>query len=128
MHLLKSGLSFIGTGFIYLMGGYDIALKCFLIVMIIDYVTGLLKAIKNKKLNSEVGLKGICKKVGMLCLIALAVILDEIMGNSGVVRNLVIYYLVANEGLSIIENLGELNILIPSIVKDTLEQLKKDKE
>lgn len=128
MNTVKSIVSFFATGFIYLMGGYDIALKCFLIVVVIDYITGILKALKNKKLSSEVGLKGICKKVGMLCLIALAVILDEIMNNSGVIRNLVIYYLVANEGLSIIENLSELDILIPKVIKESLEQLKKDKE
>ena len=127
MNIIKSSFSFFATTFIYLMGGFDVALKCLLITIVIDYITGILKAIKKKKLNSEVGSKGIVKKVGILCLVAIAVVIDELTGNHGVIRNLVIYYEVANEGLSIIENLGELNVGVPKIIKDTLEQLKEKK-
>ena len=60
----------------------------------------------------------------MLCMVAIATIVDRIAGETGLIRTLIIYYLVANEGLSILENLGEMNILVPKILKDKLEQLR----
>lgn len=124
-NILKLSVSSIATFFIYLLGGLDIALKSLLIVIVIDYVTGLLKANKKKNLSSKVGLKGIKKKIGILCLVALSVVIDNLTGESGLIRNLVIYYLVANEGLSIIENLAEMNVIIPDVIKERLEQLKR---
>lgn len=112
------------TLFIYLFGKLDIALECFLVSIILDYITGVLNASYNKKLNSKIGIKGIIKKLGLLCLIALSVIIDKITGANGLVRTLIIYYLVANEGLSIVENLAEMNIIIPDFIKEKLEQLK----
>ena len=117
-------LSFLGTSFIYLFGQFDIALQCFLVAIVLDYLTGFLSAGYNKRLSSKIGLKGIFKKIALLCLIALAVVIDKITGADGIVRTLIIYYLVANEGLSIIENLAEMNIIIPEFIKEKLEQLK----
>lgn len=114
----------IATFFIYLLGGLDIALISLLIVIVLDYITGLLKASKKKTLSSKIGLKGIKKKIGILCLVALSVVIDHLTGDSGLVRTMVIYYLVANEGLSIIENLAEMDVMIPSVIKDKLDQLK----
>ncbi len=124
MEYLKMILSIIGTGCVYIFGGLDVALQCFLIAIVLDYITGLCKAYVTKKLNSKIGLKGIIKKVGLLCLVALAVILDRICGETGLIRTMILYYLVANEGLSIIENLGEMDIIVPQFLKDKLEQLK----
>ena len=115
---------FLGTAFIYVFGGLDIALQSLLIIMVIDYITGVLKAGKKKSLSSKIGLKGIKKKIGILCLVAVSVIADRLAGDSGLIRSMVIYYLVANEGLSILENLGEMNIIVPEFLKDKLEQLK----
>lgn len=122
--LIKSIMSVLATTFIYLLGGWDIALQSLIIVIVLDYLTGISKSYVSKKLNSNKGLKGIVKKISMLCIVAVAVIIDRITGSTGMVRTLIIYYLVANEGLSIIENLGEMNIIVPSFIKDKLEQLR----
>ena len=127
--LIKSVVSFIATTLMYLLGGWDIALQSLIIVIILDYLTGIAKSYVTKKLNSSIGFKGIVKKVSMFCIVAIAVIVDRFIGQSGMIRTLIIYYLVANEGLSIIENLGEMNIVVPDFLKERLEQLKdKDKE
>lgn len=124
-YIINGTLSFLSTAFIYLFGDIDVALECFIVAVILDYVTGILSAGYQKKLNSKIGFKGILKKIALFCLIALAVIIDKITGASGIVRTLIIYYLVANEGLSIIENLAEMNIIIPEFIKEKLEQIKK---
>lgn len=124
METIKIFFGSMATFFIYLVGGIDVALISLLIVMALDYITGLLKAGKKKTLSSKIGLKGIKKKIGILCLVALAVVIDHLTGDSGFIRTMVLYYLVANEGLSIIENLGEMDILIPEVLKERLEQLK----
>lgn len=124
MELIKVIFGSMATFFIYLLGGIDVALISLIIVMALDYLTGILKAIKKKKLNSKTGISGILKKIGILCLVALSVVIDHLTGDSGFIRTMVIYYLVANEGLSIIENLGEMDVLIPDILKEKLEQLK----
>ena len=119
--------SLIATGFIYLMGGLDISMISLLIIMIIDYITGISSAIYNKKLSSKIGFKGIMKKILMLCLVALSVVIDRLTGESGAIRTLVIYYYVGNEGLSILENLIECNIPFPEKVIEVLDNIKKEK-
>lgn len=122
--IIKTIFSFLSTSLIYLLGGWDVALQSLLIVIVLDYLTGIGKSYVSKKLNSNKGLKGIVKKLCMLCMVAVASIVDRVAGETGLIRTLVIYYLVANEGLSIIENLSEMNILVPKILKDKLEQLR----
>lgn len=117
--------SVILTTLIYLLGGIDIALKCLIIMIILDYVSGVASAIYNKKLNSQVGLKGILKKFMYLVIVCVSVILDRIIGNTGAIRTLVIYFFVANDGISILENIGKMGIPLPKKLIDTLEQLKK---
>ena len=115
----------ISSTFLYLLGGWDIALKCLVIVMIIDHITGVMSAVFNKKVNSRIGLKGILKKVGYLCIVALSVILDTISGETGVIRTVVIYFFVANDGISIIENIAKMGVPMPKKLIDVLEQLRK---
>lgn len=117
-------ISLILTSVIYYLGGWDIALQSLIVVIIIDYITGLLSAIYNKRLNSVVGLKGILKKFGYLLIVTLSVVIDKILGETGTIRTLVIYFFVANDGLSILENVAELNVPLPKKLIDTLEQLK----
>ncbi len=121
---IKSVISVIATTLIYFLGGWDIALQSLIVVIILDYLTGIAKSYVSKKLNSNKGLKGIVKKLSMLCIVAVAVIIDRIIGHTGMIRTLIIYYLVANEGLSIIENLGEMDIIVPNFIKDKLEQIR----
>lgn len=127
-YIFNNVLSVILTGFIYIIGGFDVAIKCMIIVMIIDYISGVAAAIYNKKLNSKVGLKGIIKKLAYFLAIGLAVRVDNLTGTNGVIRNIVIYFFVANDGLSIIENMGEMGIKLPKKLLDTLEQLKGKEE
>lgn len=112
------------TSFIYIIGGIDIALKSLIIVMIIDYITGIASAIYNKELNSKIGFRGIIKKFSYLCVIALSVVIDNLISQDGVVRTLVIYFFVANDGLSILENMAEMEIKLPKKLVESLEQIK----
>ena len=113
------------TTIIYLLGGMDIALKSLIIIMMIDYITGVASAIYNKKLSSKIGFKGIIKKFSYLCVVALSVVIDTLISQDGVIRTLVIYFFVANDGLSIIENMTEMDIKLPKKLVDSLEQIKE---
>ena len=113
------------TIFIYLFGGIDVALTCLIVAIILDYVSGMIKAYNKKQLSSKIGFSGILKKIGILILVMLSVLVDRVTGNTGAIRTLVIYYFVANEGLSVLENLGESGIPIPNAIKKALKVLKE---
>ncbi len=123
--IICSILAGIGTGLVYLWGGFDVAMQCLLIAIALDYVSGIIKAFVLKQLSSAVGFRGILKKVGILVVVALAVLIDRVTGESGAIRTLVIYYFVANEGLSIIENAGKAGLPIPHSIKEALQALKR---
>ena len=112
------------TVFIFLVGEIDVALICLIIAIVLDYISGIIKAFNTKQLSSKIGFKGILKKIGILILVMLSVLVDRVSGNTGAIRTLVIYYFVANEGLSILENLGEAGIPIPNAIKKALKVLK----
>lgn len=124
-YFINNVTSVLLTTIIYLLGGMDIALKSLIIIMMIDYITGIASAIYNKKLSSKIGFKGIIKKFSYLCIVALSVVIDNLIGQNGVIRTLVIYFFVANDGLSIIENMAEMDIKLPKKLIDSLEQIKK---
>lgn len=123
-HFVNNAISVVLTTFIYLVGGIDIAMKSLLIVIVIDYITGVMGAIYNKKLNSTIGLKGILKKFSYLIIVSLSVILDRIVGDTGAIRTLVIYFFVANDGISIVENIGKMGVPLPKKLTEVLEQLR----
>ena len=127
-HLISNVFSVILTTIVYLLGGIDIAIQSLLIVIVIDYLTGIASAIYNKELSSKMGFKGIIKKFSYLLVVALSVVIDNLLGQSGLIRSLVIYFFVANDGLSIIENMAEMNIKLPQKLIDALEQIKKKGE
>ena len=114
------------TTVVYYLGGLDAALKTLLVLMVLDYITGLCKAIANKEINSIIGAKGIIKKVGYLIIVAVSVLLDEVVGNTGAIRNIVIYFFVANEGNSILENWGAMGLPLPKKITEVLEQIKNE--
>lgn len=116
----------LGTFLSFVFGDWDVALQCLVIAIAIDYISGIIKAFINKELSSKIGVKGLLKKVGVLLIVALATLIDRITGESGMVRTLVIYYFVANEGLSVIENLGEAGLPIPDVIKKALKSLKNE--
>ena len=123
---LCAALATVGYLFIYLLGGWDVSLQCLLLAIVFDYVSGMIKAFHTKTLSSKIGFQGILKKVGILLIVMLGVLVDRVTGNTGAVRTLVIYYFVANEGLSVIENLGQCGVPIPASIKKALKALNKE--
>ena len=123
--LFNTTIASLCTTFVFLLGGIDVALVSLIIVMILDYITGVLSAYYNKELSSKIGFKGVLKKIFYLIIIALSVRIDILMGESDLIRTFVIYYFVANDGLSILENASELGIKLPKKLFDALAQLKE---
>ena len=107
------------------LGGWDLLLKSIVILMVLDYVTGLLKAIYNKELSSEIGFKGLIRKITLFIVIATAYVIQGIMGDEIPLREIVILFFIANEGISLIENASEF-IPIPEKLKEILIQLRKE--
>ncbi len=106
------------------LGGCDGLLYALLGFVVMDYITGVMCAIADKKLSSEVGFKGLCRKVLIFILVGAANIIDvQIIGTGSVLRTAVIFFYISNEGLSLIENAGHLGLPIPEKLKAVLEQL-----
>ena len=113
----------------YFLGGCDGLLIALVIFVTCDYLTGIMCAIADKKLSSEVGFKGICRKVLIFLLVGLAHILDtQILNETGILRTAVIFFFLSNDGLSILENAAHLGLPIPQALKDVLEQLHNRSE
>lgn len=105
------------------MGGFLYALIVFVVV---DYVTGVMVGILNKELSSQIGFRGIFKKVVIFSLVAVAHIIDtHVIGNGSVLRTAVIFFYLSNEGISILENAVKIGLPIPEKLKNVLEQLKE---
>ena len=108
----------------YFLGGCDGLLYALLAFVVIDYITGVMCAIADKNLSSEVGFKGICRKVLIFLLVGIANVLDvQVIGTGSVLRTAVIFFYLSNEGVSIIENAAHLGLPIPEKLKAVLEQL-----
>lgn len=111
----------------FLWGQLDGLLYALVAFMIIDYVSGVIVAVFRRELSSEVGFKGIAKKVLIMGLVAVGHILDtHILGGGAVCRSAVIGFYIANEGISILENSAKLGLPLPKKLVDVLEQLKDD--
>ncbi len=108
----------------YFLGGCDGLLYALIAFVVIDYITGVMCAVADKKLSSEVGFKGICRKMLIFLLVGIASVLDvQVIGNGSVLRTAVIFFYIANEGLSLTENAAHLGLPIPEKLKEVLEQL-----
>ncbi len=108
----------------WFLGGCDGLIFALLAFVVIDYVTGVMCAVVDKKLSSAVGFKGIFKKILIFALVGIGHILDLYIIKSGsVMRTAVIFFYMANEGLSLVENAAHLGLPIPTKLKDVLEQL-----
>lgn len=126
--VFNSTVAIVATTFTYLFGGWDTAIIVLITFMVLDYITGVLYAWNTKTISSEVGLKGLSKKLLIILILIGAVMLDRMMSNgTWVFRTLVCYFYIANEGISLLENAGNLGLPIPEKLKSALEQLK-DKE
>lgn len=112
----------------YFLGGMDGLLIALIVLMTLDYVSGVMCAIIDKKLSSAVGFKGICKKVFILMLVGVAHIIDlHVVGTGSALRGAVICFYMSNEGLSLLENAAHIGLPIPDKLRDILSQLH-DKE
>ncbi len=108
----------------YFLGGCDGLLYALIAFAVVDYVTGVMCAVADKKLSSEVGFKGICRKVLIFLLVGIANILDvQVIGTGSVLRTAVIFFYISNEGVSLLENAAHLGLPVPEKMKAVLEQL-----
>ncbi len=113
----------------YLFGGWSALIQILVAFVAIDYITGVLAAGVNGKLDSNIGLKGIAKKVFIFVIVACGHLVDDAMGTQDIVRDAAIYFYIANELLSILENAGEIGLPVPDILKNAIERLKgKDQD
>ena len=124
--VFNSIVAVIATFFTYLFGGWDIALIVLVAFMVLDYATGMMWAYIQKTLNSQIGFRGLIKKCMILVVLIIAVLLDRMI-NSGtaVFRTLVCYFYIANEGISLLENVSHLGLPIPDKLKNVLQQLNE---
>ena len=108
----------------YFLGGCDGLLYALIAFVAIDYITGVMCAISDKTLSSEVGFKGICRKVLIFLLVGIGNIIDvQVLGSPGVLRTAVIFFYLSNEGVSLLENAAHLGLPVPDAIKTVLEQL-----
>ena len=108
----------------YFLGGCDGLLYALGAFGVVDYITGVMCAINDKTLSSEVGFRGICRKVLIFLLVGIANILDvQVIGTGSVLRTAVIFFYISNEGVSLLENAAHLGLPVPEKIKTVLEQL-----
>jgi len=108
----------------YLFGGWSALIQILVAFVVIDYVTGVLAAGVRREISSSVGGRGIARKVLIFVLVACGHLVDMALGTADVIRDAVIYFYIANELLSIIENAGEIGLPVPDILKNAIERLK----
>ena len=108
----------------YFLGGNDGLLIALVLFVAVDYLTGVMCAVSDKVLSSNVGFKGICRKVLIFLLVGIANILDvHVIGTGSVLRTAVIFFYISNEGVSLLENAAHLGLSVPEKIKAVLEQL-----
>ncbi|MDY3031265.1 MAG: phage holin family protein [Clostridia bacterium] len=110
-----------------LLGGFDKVFCVLLVMMVLDYVSGVVKAVHQKRLSSEIGYKGLLKKVTVLLVVAAANAVGQIVSDNVAVREMVIMFYAANEGISLMENVAAVSNVIPPRLKEILLQLRGDK-
>lgn len=116
----------LGGLMISLFGGFDTILKVLLVMIALDYLTGIIKAVYNKQLSSNVGFKGLLKKIVTLIIVCVATVIQRLIGDNIAIREIVIMFYIANEGISLLENAAEF-VPLPDKLKDVLLQLRGEK-
>ncbi|MBS5737633.1 MAG: phage holin family protein [Clostridiales bacterium] len=117
-------------GFVgWFFGGFDLAIILLIVFIVIDYISGVASAYVNKTLSSSVGFKGIVKKILIFLLVGMGHILDiTVLGEGEMIRTAVIFFYVANEGLSILENCASLSLPIPEVLKKALAKITEQND
>ena len=122
--MIQAALTVAGGWIGWFLGGLDGLVYALIAFVVIDYITGLMCAVLDKKLSSEVGFRGIFKKVLIFSLVAIGHIIDRnVIGDGSVIRTAVIFFYLSNEGISILENAAHIGLPVPQKLKDVLEQL-----
>jgi toxin secretion/phage lysis holin len=124
---IKVAFTLIGGWITAVLGGWDTALQVLALFVVMDYITGMIAAWYEKRLDSRVGFRGIAKKILLFVPVAVGYWLDVLLGQE-ILRSLAIWFYLANEGLSMLENLGRCGVPVLAPLKDALEQLKKKGE
>lgn len=124
-NIFNSIIASMGTLFTWLFGAWDLMFKVLASFMIIDYATGVLVAFIEGTVDSKKGFKGIVKKVLMLIILIVGVLLDRLLGTEWLFRTATCYFLIGNEGLSILENVAKTGLPLPEKLKEGLLQLKE---
>lgn len=128
---IQMAISVIGGWLGYFVGGVDGLMTALLVFMVIDYLTGVMCAVYDKTLSSEVGFRGICKKMLIVLLVGVAHIVDvDVVGTGDALRSAVVCFYLSNEGVSMLENAAHLGLPIPEKLKAILAQLhnRSDKD
>lgn len=125
MRWIKSISAMLGGLAGYIFGRLDGFIIALLIFVVIDYITGLIAAVINGEVNSEVGYKGLLKKIGIFCAVAIANVIDVyVLQDTAILRTATCCFYIANDGISIIENLARSGVPFPEVLKKKFEQLK----
>ena len=118
----------VGGGIGWFLGGCDSLLYALVAFTTVDYATGILCGIAEKNLSSEIGMRGIIKKVFIFLIVGIAHIIDGVLGNGGIVRTAAIIFFLSNEGLSLVENACRIGLPVPPKLKEALSQLHQGKK
>jgi toxin secretion/phage lysis holin len=123
----NSFLNYAKHFFGWIFGGIDSLIYALILFVVFDYITGLFLAFKEKKISSNIGFSGITKKNLIFIVVALASILDKyILNTGGSLREIIVLFYIANEGISVIENAGKLGLPIPQKLKDAIQKLNSN--
>ena len=123
-NVIQMAFTAVGGWLGYFLGGNDGLLIALVVFAVADYITGVMCAVSDKKLNSQVGFKGICRKVLIFLLVGVAHIVDlHVVGSGSVLRGAVVCFYLSNEGVSMLENAAHLGLPVPEKLKAILEQL-----
>ena len=117
-------IGIVGGFFAAIFGQWDSILWALLVIMVLDYLTGIIKAVYTKTMSSEIGFKGLLKKITVLIIVALSNVLQQITGDNVAIREIVIMFYVANEGISVLENVAVIYPQMPKAIKDILLQIR----
>ena len=117
-------IGIVGGFFVAIFSQWDSILWALLVIMVLDYLTGVIKAIYTKTMSSEIGFKGLLKKITVLIIVALSNVLQQITGDNVAIREIVIMFYVANEGISVLENVAVIYPRMPKGIKDILLQIR----
>lgn len=122
---VKSAAGVLGAFIGRFLGGCDGLIYALCVFVVVDYITGVMCAVSDKKLSSEIGFRGICRKMIIFALVGIANICDVyIIGEAAIIRTAVVFFYLSNEGISILENSVRLGLPVPQKLRDVLEQLR----